>query len=360
MDQFKQIYILLLLFILSVAGLRSIEKGPHTRVARIIEKFMDTYYIPGLSITVGKNGQVAWTKGFGFANINEKIPVTSKTRFRIGSISKTVTSAAVGRLVDQDKLDLDAPIQTYVPTFPEKRWPITTRMAMSHLSGIRHYKGNEFLNKKYYSTVLKGLKIFQDDTLIHEPGTHYLYSSYAWNLVSAVVEGATGIDYLSYMEDTVFTALDTETLIAEHQDSILIPIASFYNTENGKLILAPQINNSYKWASGGLVGTTTDLVNFIHNLYATDFLSQEVMKELHRPNTTRIGQSINYGLGWQHYRDYWRNPFIGHSGGSVGCRAMLIYDPQKEIVVAILVNSSSEEDGNLNLLAQRIARRFIH
>ncbi len=81
MDQFKQIYILLLLFILSVAGLRSIEKGPHTRVARIIEKFMDTYDIPGLSITVGKNGQVAWTKGFGFANINEKIPVTSKTRF---------------------------------------------------------------------------------------------------------------------------------------------------------------------------------------------------------------------------------------------------------------------------------------
>ncbi len=84
------------------------------------------------------------------------------------------------------------------------------------------------------------------------------------------------------------------------------------------------------------------------------------MKELHRPNTTHIGQSINYGLGWQHYRDFWRNTFIGHSGGSVGGRAMLIYDPQKEIVVAILVNSSSEKDGNLNLLAQRIARRFIH
>ena len=112
MDQLKQIYILIFFFILSVAGLRSIEKGPHTQATRIIEKFMGTYNIPGLSITVGKNGQVAWTKGFGFANINEKIPVTSKTRFRIGSISKTVTSAAVGRLVDQDKLDLDAPIQT--------------------------------------------------------------------------------------------------------------------------------------------------------------------------------------------------------------------------------------------------------
>ena len=144
MDRFKQIYILILFFILSVAGLRSIEKGPQTQVTFIIKRFMDTYHIPGLSITIGKNGQIAWTKGFGLANINEKIPVTSKTRFRIGSISKTVTSAAVGRLVDQGKLDLDAPIQTYVPTFPEKRWPITTRMAMSHLSGIRHYKGNEF------------------------------------------------------------------------------------------------------------------------------------------------------------------------------------------------------------------------
>ncbi len=86
----------------------------------------------------------------------------------------------------------------------------------------------------------------------------------------------------------------------------------------------------------------------------------DMVYEILAPNTTHIGQSINYGLGWQHYRDFWRNTFIGHSGGSVGGRAMLIYDPQKEIVVAILVNSSSEKDGNLNLLAKRIARRFIH
>ena len=124
MNQLKHIYILILLFIFSIAGLRSSGSGPEARASRIIEKFMKTHKMPGLSITVEKEGRTIWSEGFGFANVDNNISVTPQTRFRIGSVSKTVTSAAIGRLIDQDKLDLNAPILTIPMVNPAALLPL--------------------------------------------------------------------------------------------------------------------------------------------------------------------------------------------------------------------------------------------
>ncbi|MDD9930395.1 MAG: serine hydrolase [Candidatus Marinimicrobia bacterium] len=357
MDKLKGIYILILLFIMAVGGKYMTGNNPEDKATRIIQKFMNENQMPGLSIAVGQNGELAWRNGFGLANVEQQIPVTTDTRFRIGSVSKTVTSAAVGRLIDQHKLNLDATVQAYVPSFPEKRWPITTRQSMGHLAGIRHYRGQEMLRNTFYPKVLDGLDIFKDDTLLHEPGSKYHYSSYGWNLVSAVIEGASGLDFLSYMEDSVFVSLALETMMGEHRDSTLYPITSFYNIKNGNPILAPKVDNSYKWAGGGFVGTPTDMVKFIQNIYGTSFISESALAEIQRPLQLNDGKSTQYGLGWRHQKDFWRNKIIGHSGGSTGGRAMLIHYPEKDITVAILVNSGS--GGNLNRLAQRIASRFM-
>ena len=126
-------------------------------------------------------------------------PVTPQTRFRVGSVAKPMTAVAVAQLVDAGRLDVDAPIQTYAPDFPTKRWPLTTRQVGAHLGGIRHYRGNEFMSNVRYPTVADGLTIFAADSLLHEPGTAYAYSSYGYNLISAVVEGASGEDFLGYM-----------------------------------------------------------------------------------------------------------------------------------------------------------------
>jgi CubicO group peptidase (beta-lactamase class C family) len=90
--------------------------------------------------TVIKDGHVIWSEGFGMADLEQQVPATPLTRFRVGSVSKPLTSAALGLLVEEHKLDLDAPIQKYVPSFPQKPWPITTRQLAGHLAGIRHYK----------------------------------------------------------------------------------------------------------------------------------------------------------------------------------------------------------------------------
>src|SRR5690606_34055138 len=192
---------------------------------------MAEHGIPGLSVAVLVDGAVVWSEGFGYANIEHRVPVTPLTRLRIGSVSKPVTAAALGKLVEQGRLDLDAPVQRYVPSFPEKRWPITTRQLAGHLAGIRHYRGDEFLSRDRYETVLDGLAIFQDDSLLFEPGTRYSYSSYGWNLISAVIEGAAGEPFLAYMQREVFDPLGLRSIVAEHTDSIIAHRASFYERD---------------------------------------------------------------------------------------------------------------------------------
>src|SRR5213075_3113667 len=146
--------------------------------------------IPGFALAVAVDGRIVWSEAFGYANLATKRPTTPTTQFRIGSVSKPLTADAVAQLYEAGKLDLDAPVQRYVPTFPDKGAPITTRLLGGHLAGIRHYQGDEFTLNKPFPNVTAGLSIFQNDSLVAPPGTRFSYSTYGFNLVSAVVEGA--------------------------------------------------------------------------------------------------------------------------------------------------------------------------
>src|SRR2546426_9120253 len=148
--------------------------------------------IPGVQVAVAVNGKLVWSEGCGYADAERQQPVTRETQFRIGSVSKPLTATAVVLLYERGKLDLDAPVQRYVPSFPDKGYPITTRQLAGHLAGIRHYRGDEFVLNRRFGSVGEGLTIFQDDSLLFPPGTRFSYSSYGWNLISAVIEGAAG------------------------------------------------------------------------------------------------------------------------------------------------------------------------
>ncbi len=301
---------------------------------------MAEHGIPGLSVAVLVDGAVVWSEGFGYANIEHRVPVTPLTRLRIGSVSKPVTAAALGKLVEQGRLDLDAPVQRYVPSFPEKRWPITTRQLAGHLAGIRHYRGDEFLSRDRYETVLDGLAIFQDDSLLFEPGTRYSYSSYGWNLISAVIEGAAGEPFLAYMQREVFDPLGLRSIVAEHTDSIIAHRASFYerDRETGRVLNAPYVDNSYKWAGGGFISNTEDLVRFGWAHLDGGFLRPATVEALFTPLRTTSGEATNYGLGWSSGTDSAGRRWVGHTGGSVGARAVLLVYPDHRVVVAALAN----------------------
>ncbi len=297
--------------------------------------------IPGVQVAVAVNGKLVWSEGFGYADAERKKPVTRETRFRIGSVSKPLTATAVALLYEQGKLDLDAPVQRYVPSFPDKGYPISTRQLAGHLAGIRHYKDQEFFLNRRFATVLDGLTIFQDDSLLFPPGTRFSYSSYAWNLVSAAVEGASGDNFLHYMSAHVFRPLGLTHTAPDRTDSLIPGRAQFYDRDSaGSYRIAPAVDLSYKWAGGGFVSTAEDLVKFGSALLEPGFLKRETLDLLFTSHRTSAGEETGYGIGWFLRTDSLGHRWAFHGGGAVGGTTVFGLDRDSRVVVAILTNLS--------------------
>lgn len=308
----------------------------------IVRSVMEEESIPGLSVAVAKGSQVLWSEGFGYSDLTHQVNVTPLTGFRIGSVSKPITAAALGVLVERSALDLDAPVQDYVPSFPEKRWPVTTRQLAGHLGGIRHYQGDEFFSAVNYPDVLSGLAIFENDPLINEPGTEYFYSSYAWNLISAVVEGASGESFLNFMQREVFDALEMDHTVADRNRPIVANRTRFYVLDDeGEVVNAPYVDNSYKWAGGGFLSTPEDLLRFANGHMAPGYLQAETLELFFASQTLPDGAETGYGIGWRPFTNDHGERIVSHGGGSVGGRTMLTLNRDNGLIVAVVANLSS-------------------
>ena len=322
---------------------------------RFIADTMKALGAPGSSIAVIAGGHLVWSEGFGSADLEQQVPVTPLTRFRVGSVSKSLTSVAVGKLVEDGKLDLDQPIQKYLPGYPVKPWPVTSRQLGGHLAGVRHYNGyQENLNTVNYRDVTSSLSIFKNDSLLFEPGARFAYSSYGWNLLSAVLESASGARFLELMQRTVFDAADMRHTVADHVDSIIPNRARWY-TRNGRaggIINAGFADNSYKWAGGGFLSTSEDLAHFGDDLLHNRLLKPETVRLLWTSQTTKAGKATGYGIGWFTETDQAGRKRISHSGGSVGGTAFLVIYPDQDLIVAVLVNSDSTFVGATPTIAE--------
>ncbi|HET7553363.1 MAG TPA: serine hydrolase domain-containing protein [Gemmatimonadaceae bacterium] len=311
--------------------------------------------LAGASVAVGIDGQIVWAEGFGWADLEQHIPVTPLTRFRIGSVSKPLTSVAVGLLYERGRIDLDAPVQKYVPSFPKKRWPISTRQLMGHVAGIRHYRGDEFLSSKHYDNILDGLEIFERDSLLFRPGTKYSYSTYGWNLVSAVVESAAGEPFLDFMRREVFAPFGLRHTVPEYMVSIIPDRVRYYeHDKEGRLVNAPYVDNSYKWAGGGFVSTPSDLVRFGFGMLDGEVLQPKTVEMLWTPLTLESGKSTGYGLGWG-VDTVEGHRVISHGGGSVGGTTAFMIFPDEHMVVAVTTNLTDAEVGPI---AKEVAKLF--
>lgn len=325
-----------------------------TRARAFVIDTMKKLGAPGASVTVMKNGQIIWSEGFGLADVEQQVAVTPLTRFRVGSVSKSLTSAALGLLVQEGRIDLDAPVQRYVPGFPVKRWPITVRQVAGHLAGIRHYQGEEFVLKRHWASVHDGLAIFKDDSLLFEPGTRYSYSTYGWSLISAVIEGAGGQPYLDFMNTRVFGPLGMHNTVAEFVDSLIPHRARFYTRgdSGGGVINATFVDNSYKWAGGGFLSTTEDLGRFGDALLDGTLLKPATVQLLWTSQKTRDGKETGYGMGWRTDKDSAGRRRVWHSGGSEGGTAYLLIYPDQKLIISVLVNSDQTFIGASSTIAE--------
>ncbi len=297
---------------------------------------------PGVSVAVSIDGKLVWSEGFGYMDLAAKKPVTNTTKFRIGSISKSLTSVGLALLVERGQIDLDAPVQKYVPSFPDKGAPITTRQLAGHLGGIRHYLGRESFRNQPFPNVLSGLAIFQNDPLVAPPGTKYSYSSYGWTLISAVMESASQDDFLPYMEKNVIKPLRMTHTRADQKGVIDPDCTKFYaNDLLGKYTLAPEVDQSYKWAGGGYLSTPEDLTRFGNALLKPGFLKANSLKLLFTSQKTPDGKTTGYGVGWFVGQDAEGHRIMMHTGGSVGGKSVLLLHPETKTVLALVSNHST-------------------
>jgi len=298
---------------------------------------------PGVSIAVGVDGDLVWAEGFGFANVEHRLPVTPLTKFRIGSVSKTMTSIALGLLYEEGAIDLDAPIQDYLPDFPDKeRGVVTLRLLASHRAGVRHYlpDGSDNLIKDHYDDVVDALEVFKDDPLIDVPGARYSYSSHGYNLLSAVLQAASATEFLTLMRTRVFAPLNLIETVADHTDYVISNRAAPYSLRDTLLINAPYVDNSYKWAGGGFLSTPSDLVQFGFGVFHSGLLKNETLSMLLQPPLLPNGSSAdqNYGLGWMRFDE--EGAWVGHTGGSVGGNTLFMMNPTEDVVLAVVCNLS--------------------
>ena len=345
--------LLIIWSVLTTPSLTALEISRETVEA--LDKATRTDQIVGLSVAVGIKGQPIWARGFGLADHRSKQPVTNDTRMRAGSISKVMTAALVARLLEKQAIDLDRPIRHYLPDFPKKRWPVTLAQLTSHSAGVRHYRGNEFWSNTYYPDVFSGLAIFRDDPLLFQPGSGVRYSSYGWNLVSAVLARAGQAPFLSQMQAEVFAPLAMTATAAEDSRQPLPHIAAFHTGGGSQLRHERPVDNSYKWAGGGFVSTATDLVKFGLAHTEPGYLQAQTLTRLLTMQRLDNGRDTGFGVGWVlggqlarnmdsrghgELADFARaNPqLIHHNGGSAGAVATLVVDPERDIAVAILAN----------------------
>lgn len=319
---------------------------------KLASDFIDDHSINGMQIAVSKKNKLVWTSNLGYADIDNKIPVTDSTRFRINSISKSMTSLALIKLLSENKIDLDAPVETYVKDYPKKPYSFTTRQLAGHLAGFRDYKEgdlSDYVRREHYNSATEAMQVFKDDTLLFEPGTAFHYSSFGWNLIGAVIESISGQSYLQYMQDNIWRPLGLNNTCGDDVKQRIPNRARFYDATGEENDLG---DLSYKYPGGGLLSTATDLVKMGNELLHGKYFDPSLRKMLYQTQHTSAKTATGYGLGWYTGKDKNGRRIWYHGGDSFSGSSYLIIYPDEDIVIAFLANSQEGVLFNVQEIAE--------
>jgi serine beta-lactamase-like protein LACTB len=334
-----------------VTSVRRFE--PAQRWAAAVDKSRETaraeiarQNVPGVSVAVGIGDEIVWAEGFGWADLESRAPVTPETRFRIGHVSKALTSIAVGKLVEAGKIGLDEPIQTYVSEFPEKEWPVSLRQLMGHTAGIRHYRDTEWGDKPrvHCARASDGLAAFAKDPLLFKPDSQYRYSTYGWVLVSAAVEAVAGEPFSEFMRREIFEPAGMARTSFDAPKESVPDRATSYFRNNFNHETSTDVDYSCFAGGGALLSTASDLVRFGMAVMDGKLLRPASVKQLQTTQPLTSGEDTEYGLGWNLETvelDGRQTLLASHASRTIeGASTSFFTFPEVGIVVAVTSNMS--------------------
>jgi CubicO group peptidase (beta-lactamase class C family) len=340
--------------------------GAVERARKAMRQGLAEKNLPGLSVAIGINGDIVWAEGFGWADLDRRVKVTPSHRFRIGTASTALTSAAVGLLLEKNALNLDDDIQKHVPEFPRKEWPVTLRQLMGHTAGMRSDGGDEGpLFGQHCERPIEALSTFADRPLLFEPGTEYRFSRYDWIVMSAAIEAAAHEPFLSYMKKQIFEPLGMTSTREESTSEPIPDRAMFYfpryaaDPGYGEDPIRDIDLSCYAGASVFL-STPSDLVRFGMAMNGGTLLQPATVDLLQTSQRLKSGQETGYGLGWDLEAVTLAGQpaqAVGHDGDVLGgIVSSLMTFRDRGIVVAVTSNISYADTASLALsVAQAFA-----
>lgn len=317
-----------------------VEKAEKMRLfEQFVEERMMKDRIPGLTIGFIKDGEV-WVKGFGFADLENKVPAEADSAYRLASVTKTMTGAAILQLAEKGKINLDTEIQTYVPYYPKQKWGVTVRQLLVHLGGGQTGSG---IVAEYVSPREVVARIAKTP-IQFEPGTKFDYQTSGYNLLGAAIEEVSGKSLNEYFRDKIWSILDMKDTWMDRADKVVPKRVQGYVLEKGEIKKAPYIDVSSRFGGGGLIGTVPDMLRWGSNALSGRILTKNWREVMFTPIATKGGRFAGLNDGEWYYTPGWQVfPVNGHyvfynDGGQIGTNTMVLRIPSQNLTMAFACN----------------------
>jgi len=310
----------------------------------MIEEMVETDKVVGISAAIYQENGMDWTGSAGFMDLINKTPSNNQMIHRTASISKPMTAVAILQLYENGKLLLKDPIQKYLPDFPvHDKDTITILHLLQHSSGIKAYKSSkEAFSHKNYPSLLDAINVFKHRGLEHKPGSAFLYSTYGYVVLGAIIEKVSGQSYREYMKNNIWDPSDMHNTDIEVKGKQYANKSLLYTADGNKgFILEQQTDLSIKIPGGGIQSTVGDLVKFGRAIMNHTLIKKETYQLMITDSGIKK-RGNPYGLGWFLYarEDSPSGRIIGHSGAQAGTATQFMILPDKNTVIAVLSNTT--------------------
>lgn len=308
----------------------------------------------GLAVGVVQNGQVVFTKAYGYEDIEKKIPATSRTMFRWASVSKVITAYAAMQLVERQKLELDANIRGLVPEFPDKGVVITPKDLLTHQAGIVHYENgrvirskNRYRTNKPFKSVVVALDTFEESPLVAKPGESFSYSSHGYILLSAVIERAGNESFANQVTSRISAPLELKTLQPDYQWKRISHRAVGYRKKGNRIVRSTDTDVSWKLGGGGFISNIDDFARFAAAVVNGELIKPETQKLMWTQQKTRSGANTPVGLG-VYVDGTGQRLRVAHNGQQEKARTRLVTYPNRKSALVVMTNSEYVDPGKFS------------
>jgi CubicO group peptidase (beta-lactamase class C family) len=304
--------------------------------------------ISSFAVAVVKDGRLVLARGYGYADLENSVPATAETVYRLGSITKQFTSMAVMQLAGQGKLSVDDELTKFLPDYPVAGHKVTVHQLLNHTSGIKSYTSL----RGFFKTARQDLShdemlaLFKDEPFDFEPGDKWKYNNSGYYLLGLVIEKASGQSYADYLTEHIFRPLGMHATRYDGLRPLIPHRAQGYKRARGEIVLDEPISMTAPFAAGALVSNVLDLVKWHQALEAGDFLTSASYDAMYRPTTLRDGRVENYAYGWG------TGALVGHrklshGGGINGFSTQIARYPHDRLAVIVLSNTAAAPVGRV-------------